>query len=229
MNYKLECEYRTLREAESGDKPRERLERLGIEALTDKELVMLVIGSGTVRRPVDEISEDLLELLDRTPEAKTEDIMLISGLGRAKASAIEAALELGRRRSHKKPRSITSPEDIYREIRHYSSREQESLVVVLLNGAHEAIGTFVATIGLLNKTIVHPREVFAPAISKRAAAVAIAHNHPSGNIEPSNDDKEVTFRLAEAGQILGIKLLDHLVFTEDRFYSFLEHGLLCNN
>ena len=91
MNYKLECEYRTLREAESGDKPRERLERLGIEALTDKELVMLVIGSGTVRRPVDEISEDLLELLDRTPEAKTEDIMLISGLGRAKASAIEAA------------------------------------------------------------------------------------------------------------------------------------------
>ncbi len=226
MNYKLECEYRTLREAESGDKPRERLERLGIEALTDKELVMLVIGSGTVRRPVDEISKDLLELLDRTPEAKTEDIMLISGLGRAKASAIEAALELGRRRSHKKPRSITSPEDIYREIRHYSSREQESLVVVLLNGAHEAIGTFVATIGLLNKTIVHPREVFAPAISKRAAAVAIAHNHPSGNIEPSNDDKEVTFRLAEAGQILGIKLLDHLVFTEDRFYSFLEHGLL---
>ncbi len=226
MNYKLECEYRTLREAESGDKPRERLERLGIEALTDKELVMLVIGSGTVRRPVDEISEDLLELLDRTPEAKTEDIMLISGLGRAKASAIEAALELGRRRSHKKPRSITSPEDIYREIRHYSSREQESLVVVLLNGAHEAIGTFVATIGLLNKTIVHPREVFAPAISKRAAAVAIAHNHPSGNIEPSNDDKEVTVRLNEAGQILGIKLLDHLVFTEDRFYSFLEHGLL---
>lgn len=226
MNYKLECEYRTLREAESGDRPRERLERLGIEALTDKELVMLVIGSGTVRRPVDEISEDLLELLDRTPEAKTEDIMLISGLGRAKASAIEAALELGRRRSHKKPRSITSPEDIYREIRHYSSREQESLVVVLLNGAHEAIGTFVATIGLLNKTIVHPREVFAPAISKRAAAVAIAHNHPSGNIEPSNDDKEVTLRLAEAGQILGIKLLDHIIFTEDRFYSFLEHGLL---
>ena len=213
MNYKLECEYRTLREAESGDKPRERLERLGIEALTDKELVMLVIGSGTVRRPVDEISEDLLELLDRTPEAKTEDIMLISGLGRAKASAIEAALELGRRRSHKKPRSITSPEDIYREIRHYSSREQESLVVVLLNGAHEAIGTFVATIGLLNKTIVHPREVFAPAISKRAAAVAIAHNHPSGNIEPSNDDKEVTVRLNEAGQILGIKLLDHVMFT----------------
>ena len=226
MNYKLECEYRTLREAESGDKPRERLERLGIEALTDKELVMLVIGSGTVRRPVDEISEDLLELLDRTPEAKTEDIMLISGLGRAKASAIEAALELGRRRSHKKPRSITSPEDIYREIRHYSSREQESLVVVLLNGAHEAIGTFVATIGLLNKTIVHPREVFAPAISKRAAAVAIAHNHPSGNIEPSNDDKEVTVRLNEAGQILGIKLLDHIVFSYDRFYSFLEHGLL---
>lgn len=98
--------------------------------------------------------------------------------------------------------------------------------MVLLNGAHEVLGTFVATIGLLNKTIVHPREVFADAIRSRAAAIAIAHNHPSGNIEPSQDDKDVTARLQKAGQILGIKLLDHLVFTDERYYSFLEHGLM---
>ena len=225
-NYRIECGYSSLREAEKGSKPREKLERLGISALTDKELLMLIIGSGTMRHPVDEISDDLLSTLDTSPAASTEEIMLISGMGRAKASAIAAALEFGRRRSQKKPRTISSPEDVYREVRHYASREQEHLIVVLLNGAHEIIDTFVATIGLLNKTIVHPREVYAEAIRSRAAAIAIAHNHPSGNIEPSADDKDVTVRLGNAGQILGIKLLDHLVFTDERYYSFLEHGLL---
>ena len=225
-NYRIECGYSSLREAEKGSKPREKLERLGISALTDKELLMLIIGSGTMRHPVDEISDDLLSTLDTSPAASTEEIMLISGMGRAKASAIAAALEFGRRRSQKKPRTISSPEDVYREVRHYASREQEHLIVVLLNGAHEIIDTFVATIGLLNKTIVHPREVYAEAIRSRAAAIAIAHNHPSGNIEPSADDKDVTVRLENAGQILGIKLLDHLVFTDERYYSFLEHGLM---
>ena len=218
MNYSIECGYSTLKEAENGSKPREKLERLGIGALTDRELLMLIIGSGSIRRPVDEIAKDLLEALDTAPAA--------TPVGRAKASAVAAALEFGRRRSHKKPRTVSTPEDVYREVRHYASREQEHLVVVLLNGAHEVIGTFVATIGLLNKTIVHPREVFANAIRSRAAAIAIAHNHPSGNIEPSQDDKDVTARLQKAGQILGIKLLDHLVFTDERYYSFLEHGLM---
>ena len=212
-NYRIECGYSSLKEAEKGSKPREKLERLGISALTDKELLMLIIGSGTMRHPVDEISDDLLSTLDTSPAASTEEIMLISGMGRAKASAIAAALEFGRRRSQKKPRTISSPEDVYREVRHYASREQEHLIVVLLNGAHEIIDTFVATIGLLNKTIVHPREVYAEAIRSRAAAIAIAHNHPSGNIEPSADDKDVTVRLENAGQMLGIKLLDHVMFT----------------
>lgn len=226
MNYSIECGYSTLKEAENGSKPREKLERLGIGALTDRELLMLIIGSGSIRRPVDEIAKDLLEALDTAPAATPEEIMLIPGVGRAKASAVAAALEFGRRRSNKKPRTVSTPEDVYREVRHYASREQEHLVVVLLNGAHEVLGTFVATIGLLNKTIVHPREVFADAIRSRAAAIAIAHNHPSGNIEPSQDDKDVTARLQKAGQILGIKLLDHLVFTDERYYSFLEHGLM---
>ena len=226
MNYSIECGYSTLKEAENGSKPREKLERLGIGALTDRELLMLIIGSGSIRRPVDEIAKDLLEALDTAPAATPEEIMLIPGVGRAKASAVAAALEFGRRRSGKKPRTVSSPEDVYREVRHYASREQEHLVVVILNGAHEAIGTFVATIGLLNKTIIHPREVYAEAIHKRAAAIAIAHNHPSGSIEPSEDDKDVTGRIASAGHILGIKLLDHIIFTEDRYYSFLEHGLL---
>ena len=213
-------------EREPADRPRERLERLGIEALSDKELLMLLIGSGSSRRNVEELADELLADLDRNPRLSAADIMKISGIGIAKASAIGAALELGRRRVSKRPPSISNPSDIYREIRHFSSREQESLVVVMLNGAHEVIGTFVATVGLLNKTIVHPREVYAAAIKERAAAIAIAHNHPSGNVLPSDDDKDVTVRIRKAGDILGIKLLDHLVFTDEKYYSFLEHGLM---
>lgn len=213
-------------EREPADRPRERLERLGIEALSDKELLMLLIGSGSSRRNVEELADELLADLDRNPRLSAADIMKISGIGIAKASAIGAALELGRRRVSKRAPSISNPSDIYREIRHFSSREQESLVVVMLNGAHEVIGTFVATVGLLNKTIVHPREVYAAAIKERAAAIAIAHNHPSGNVLPSDDDKDVTVRIRKAGDILGIKLLDHLIFTDEKYYSFLEHGLM---
>ncbi len=225
-NYAFDSGYTSLMEREPADRPRERLERLGIEALSDKELLMLLIGSGSSRRNVEELADELLADLDRNPRLSAADIMKISGIGIAKASAIGAALELGRRRVSKRAPSISNPSDIYREIRHFSSREQESLVVVMLNGAHEVIGTFVATVGLLNKTIVHPREVYAAAIKERAAAIAIAHNHPSGNVLPSDDDKDVTVRIRKAGDILGIKLLDHLVFTDEKYYSFLEHGLM---
>lgn len=225
-NYAFETSHTSLMEKETADKPRERLERLGIEALSDKELLMLLIGSGSAKRKVEELADDLLSNLDSNPKLSAEDIRKIPGLGTAKASAIEAALELGRRRVSRKAPSISNPADIYREIRHYSSRNQESLVVVMLNGAHEVLGTFVATVGLLNRTIVHPREVYAPAIKERAAAIAIAHNHPSGNVTPSEEDKDVTIRIKKAGDILGIKLLDHLVFTDEKYYSFLEHGLI---
>ena len=187
---------------------------------------MLLIGSGNARRPVDEIAGDLLQKLDSNPGITAEEIQTVLGLGRAKASAIGAALELGRRRCRSKGRVISSPGDIFREIRHFASREQELLLVVPLNGAHEAMETIVATMGLLNRTIVHPREVFSEAIRRRAAAIAIAHNHPSGNVDPSEEDKDVTKRLVKAGEILGVKVLDHVIFTNEKYYSFLEHGLM---
>ena len=201
--YHIETGYSTLREARPEDRPREKIERLGAEALTDEELLILIIGSGYQQRAVDEIARDLLSKLDRNPEMRAEEIMQIPGLGKAKASAIDAALELGRRRVRQRGRTIVSPKDIYREVQHYASRAQEHLVVVHLNGAHEVIGTLVATIGLLNRTIVHPREVFSEAIHKRAAAIAIAHNHPSGNVEPSEDDKDVDCAYCEMRRHLG--------------------------
>ena len=226
MSYIIESEYGSFKETRPEDRPREKMARLGAEALTDKELLMLLIGSGTSGRDVSDVAAELLSHLDRNNMMTADEIMRVPGLGRAKASAIDAALELGRRRVQRKPRTVISPDDIFKEVRHYSSREQEHLIVVMLNGAHEVIGTIVATIGLLNRTIVHPREVFADAIRNRAAAVAVAHNHPSGNTEPSNEDIEVTERLKKAGDLLGIRVIDHIVFTDAKYYSFLEHGLM---
>lgn len=206
--------------------PREKLERMSVESLTDKELLMLLIGSGNAKNSAEEIAKNLIDELDKNPRLSSEKIKLIPGLGNAKAATIEAALELGRRRATRKPRCITGPKDIYKEVQHYSSREQEHLIVVMLNGAHEVIGTFIATIGLLNRTLVHPREIFSPAIERRAAAICIAHNHPTGYSTPSDDDKDVTRRIVKAGEILGIKCLDHVIFCENSYFSFLEHGLL---
>lgn len=223
--YEIKENYQSLKELDPCDKPREKLQRLGASALTDRELVMLIIGSGTHDMPVKSLANEIMKNIDQG-KCSLEETMSIGGMGLAKAASVCAALELGRRLAPRTSRPITSPEEIYAVIRHYASRTQEKLVVVMLNGAHELLGTFVATVGLVNRTIAHPREVFAEPIASRAAAIAIAHNHPSGNVEPSEEDKEVTSRLKKAGDILGIKLLDHLVISEETYYSFLEHGLL---
>ena len=208
------------------EQPREKLLRVGPEALTDKELLMLIIGTGSANKSLESVSLNVLSKLDKNPELDVNELMLVPGMGCAKASAIIAALELGRRKVTLKPRSITTPMDIYKEVLHFSSRDQEHFITIMLNGAHEVIDSFISTIGLLNKTIVHPREVFAPAIKNRAAAIAIAHNHPSGSLEPSEEDKQVTMRLINAGEILGIRVIDHIVFSSRGYYSFLEHSLI---
>lgn len=193
--------------------PREKLARLSIDALTDKELLMLLIGSGTNGRSVSAIADELLEKLDKEENLKLSEIRIVPGIGIAKASMIAAALELGRRRKDRLKTIITKPSDIFNEVRHYASREQENLIVVMLNGAHEVLGTRVVTRGLIDRTIAHPRDLFAPAVEKRAVAICIAHNHPSGNLTPSLNDKEMTDRMVASSNILGIKLLDHVMFT----------------
>ena len=146
------------------------------------------------------------------------------GIDDSIALAVTATLELARRRSTQKGKSLTTPNDIFHLIRHYAfDNYQEKLVVIAFNGAQEVIFNKVVTQGLLDRTVVHPREVFAEAIKRRASAIIIAHNHPSGCLEPSEADKEITQRLSLAGNILGVKLLDHLIFTEEGFYSFREH------
>ena len=200
----------------------EKSHRVGIAGLSDKELVKLALRN----KPSlfsDSIADDVLSILN----GNTDDIysnLKAVGIEESIALSLVATLELSRRRTTHKGKSLTTPNDIFQTIRHYAfDNYQEKLVVIAFNGAQEVIFNKVVTQGLLDRTVVHPREVFAEAIKRRASAIIIAHNHPSGCLEPSEADRDITQRLVLAGNILGVKLLDHLIFTEDGFYSFREH------
>ena len=209
------------------ERPRERLASNGPSNLSDHELLSVVIGSGTRGVGVTAISRAVLELCDATPGLPSlASLQAIHGLGKAKASLIAAALEFARRTLCPERRRITHPAEVLPVIQHYADRKQEHFLCVSLNGAHEVIACRVVSIGLVNRTVVHPREVFADPLTDRAAAVVVAHNHPSGNVQPSPDDRDVTARLRSAGDILGVSVLDHIVFGTRGYYSFLEHGEL---
>lgn len=200
----------------------EKSHRVGIAGLADKELVKLALRN----KPSlfsDSIAEEVLAILNDNSDDVLSSLKAV-GIDDSIALAVTATLELARRRSTQKGKSLTTPNDIFHLIRHYAfDNYQEKLVVIAFNGAQEVIFNKVVTQGLLDRTVVHPREVFAEAIKRRASAIIIAHNHPSGCLEPSEADKEITQRLSLAGNILGVKLLDHLIFTEEGFYSFREH------
>ena len=207
--------------------PRERLESAGVTALSDEELVALLIGNGIAGRPVETVSRDVVALLDRVNGPPQPGALVgIPGLGPAKAATVAAAFELGRRILCPARHKVRSPADILPVVERFLERPQECFLAISLNGAHEITAVRVVTIGLVNRTVVHPREVFAHAIGDRCAAVVLAHNHPSGSLEPSAEDHEVTRRLVSAGQLLGIPVLDHVIFSTRGYYSYLEHDEL---
>ncbi|MBL8967293.1 MAG: DNA repair protein RadC [Spirochaetaceae bacterium] len=206
---------------------RERLVREGAGSLADGELLSALLGTGTRGKGVRALAEEVLELLDGGRAAPEADLLRrLPGMGEAKACAVVAALELGRRLYGHRDKRVSSPRDIHLLVAHWADRKQERFVCCSLNGAHEVLAVRVVSVGLVNRTVVHPREVFADPIVDRACAVIVGHNHPSGRLEPSPEDVEITRRLKEAGEVLGIALLDHLVFSREGYYSFVEHGLL---
>ncbi len=214
-------------EAETSPGVRERLIAGGPSRLSDSELVAAILGTGTAGKPVAKLAVEILGMIDhggREPEADL--LRKVAGMGDAKACAVAAALELGRRFYGIKDRRIASPRDVFPLVAHYADRKQERFVCVSLNGAHEVIAARIVSMGLINRTIVHPREVFADPITDRACDVVVAHNHPSGKLEPSKEDMDITRKLRNASEILGLPLLDHLVFSSEGYYSFVEHGLL---
>jgi len=209
------------------DRPREKLQEKGPEALSDLELLAVLIGSGTKGNDVMSVARRILNVLDENNENINFDVLQeIDGVGPAKATLIVAALEFTRRRIHPQGLKISFPPDVLPLITNYADRKQEHFICVSINGANEVIAARVVTIGLVNKSQVHPREVFADAITDRASAVIVAHNHPSGKLEPSVEDIELTKQLQEAGKTLGIQLLDHIIFNQKGHFSFLERGLM---
>ncbi len=209
------------------ERPRERLLREGAERMSDQELLALVLGSGTRTCSLGELTRAVLDLFDRRGDMpRVEDLLVLKGLGSAKAATLSAACEFARRVYVPRGRRIRVPADVLPVVQHYADRKQELFIAVSLNGAHEVIASRVISIGLVNRTLVHPREVYADAVVDRAAALVAAHNPPSGRVEPSSEDREVTRKLAQAGETLGIRLLDHIVFTTDAYYSFLENAEL---
>jgi DNA repair protein RadC len=208
------------------DRPRERILEKGPEAMTDTELIALILGSGTKDTGVMALAESVLACFDGDVPPTLATLKSLRGIGTAKACQLAASLEFSRRRLMKKPLSIRKSRDVYPLVAHIAPKKQEHFLCLTLTGANEVIANRTITIGLLNSSQIHPREVFADAISDRAASVIFAHNHPSGQLHPSSEDIRVTERLCKAGEILGIYVLDHVIVAGNDLYSFRDQGLL---
>lgn len=209
------------------DRPREKILRSGAAALNDQELVAVLLGKGIPGMDVMTLADKLVKVLDEKGlNVRVEDLTCYEGVGEAKATLIIAAIEFARRRIKPEGAKILSSADILPHVRHYADRKQEHFLCASINGANEILNIRVVSIGLVDRTPVHPREVFADALSDRACAVIVAHNHPSGELVPSTFDIEITKQLKSAGSIVGITLLDHIIFNKNNYYSFLEDGKL---
>lgn len=187
----------------------------------------VLLGKGTAETDVLSLASNLVRVLDaKGNDLQAADMAALDGIGPAKAALVLAALEFARRRIKAGGARIETPSDLLPHVRHYADRKQEYFLCATLNGANELLNVRVVSIGLVDRAPVHPREVFADAVTDRACAVMVAHNHPSGGVEPSASDIAVTAQLKAAGRVLGIELLDHVVFNRTEYYSFLEKGRL---
>ena len=196
-------------------RPREKMQTRGAASLSDYELLMAMIGSGVAGADVTKVARNVQKLLkEKSSELTLDDLLAIKGLGLAKATPIMAGYELWRRQFEVSERPIIdSPEKAVEQLADIRDKKQEYFVCLTLDGANRLISKRVISIGTLTSSLVHPREVFAEAITDRAAGIIVAHNHPSGNLQASDADRAVTERLRDAGELLGIKLLDHVVVT----------------
>lgn len=210
------------------DRPRELLFEHGPEYLSDQQLIAVILGSGSKGHDVMSLSKKVLDKYQNNPidYVKPEEFFEIEGMGYAKAALLSASFEFARRRIDKSTTKINSPADAVPLLFNYASSKKEHFLTISLNGAHQVLSIRVVSIGTINRTLVHPREVFSEVIAESAAAIICAHNHPSGNTTPSKDDIELTERIKESGQILGIDVLDHIIISSCNYFSFKENELL---
>ncbi|MCL1852247.1 MAG: DNA repair protein RadC [Peptococcaceae bacterium] len=201
--------------------PREKLAKYGASNLSDAELLHLLIGSGNKQVSAEEISKQILKLLkDKGSSVTYSELSYIKGMGAAKTSEIIALFELGRRYLMPADRPVISnADDAVAQLGNIRDKKQEYFVVLTLDGANRLISNTVVFQGTLNQSLVHPREIFAKAIEDRAANIIVAHNHPSDSAEPSADDIEITSKLKEAGRLMGINVLEHIIVSKTEYKS----------
>jgi len=218
---------KTIKDMPEHSRPREKLREKGVSALTDEELVAAILGMGTAGVDVRTIARQVASLIREHKTGLTLDhLQAVPGMGLAKAAQIMSAFELARRHLLKDSVKITVAQDVLPLLADIVGKQQEYFICISLNGANEVIEKRVVTIGLLDKSPVHPREVFADVIADRATAVIFAHNHPSGDLQPSEADHHTHEQLTEAAKILGLRVLDHVIVTKKAYFSFQENGLI---
>ena len=214
------------------DRPREKLASMGPEFLKDNELLAILLRVGTGGKNALEVAEEILSRFSkkRLLGLTFEQLKQIKGIGPAKACQILAAFELSKRvlkvDQSNVQLSIHTPKDIIAQVSYLKNLKKEHFVALYLNSRNELIHKETVSVGTLNASMVHPREVFGPAIAHYSSQIAFAHNHPSGDPEPSEDDLKITKQLVKAGTLLGIEVIDHIVIGRDRFVSFKDKDLL---
>jgi DNA repair protein RadC len=215
------------------DRPREKLLRLGAAGLGDNELVAIVVGSGSRRGNALALANALLETaggLHGIPRTHVDDLRRVAGMGTAKAAQVLAAVELGRRTLLRCPPArlqfITPREVAGYLLPQFGSKPVEQFGLMMLDTKHRLLRTAIVSVGTLDSSPAHPREIFREAASACAAAIVLFHNHPSGDPMPSRDDVDLTRRLVQAGEIMGIDVIDHMILADTRYFSFREAGRL---
>lgn len=211
------------------ERPRERLAKYGPDKLRDDELLAILLRSGTKSLNVVELSKKILKNFpkEKLLAATVEDLKKTHGLGTAKACEIIACIELGKRLLKDKQAALfLKPEDVWHELSDLREKKKEHFVVFYLDVRNQEVKREVISIGTLSASLIHPREVFEPAIRHIAAQVMLAHNHPSGSSDPSDEDVFTTSRLVEAGKLLGIEVLDHVIVVKEGWTSMRERGYI---
>ena len=222
----------TLHDLPQEERPRERLTQFGEQALAAQELLQLILGRGIAGESVVVTAQKLLSHfgnLQKLSEASIEELLSIKGIGLAKAAQIKAAFEIGRRVSTQTPayksKELTDPEKVFKFIRsRIKDYSKEHFYLISLNTRNWTLGEI--SVGSLDSSLAHPREVFSEAIKNKAASVILAHNHPSGDPEPSEDDLIVTKKLVKVGKVVNIEVLDHVIITKNSFVSFKEKNII---
>jgi DNA repair protein RadC len=213
------------------DRPREKLIKKGASALKKEELIAILLRTGMKGQNALQMAKRIVKNYNEKKllNATYQELKNIHGVGSTKAVQILAALEIGKRLYKEKEKSdvyINSPEDVVEEVKEIRESKKEHFVALYLNARKKLIHKEVISIGILDASLVHPREVFEPAVRELASQVIIVHNHPSGDSNPSEEDKEITDRIKEAGRLLGIELADHIIITKKDYFSFSDSNEL---